>query len=233
MDAIEKTAGHLKNLTQSLYVPRHEYRQVDARTFRHLDLDFYDRIRDTLVSRGCVWLGDVENVTMKGKGIDFRTFIRVLVSEDRATSIGVYHPKPRFWIAMLLWVFRVKLGRLIDCESELSTGEYFITSNATQASKLNPPPGFNIKFFALNTGHEAVFEAHRRRLRDFMTANPGIRATAMRNSEDVLEMQHRMQAVKAAHRKGLGYLTQDELTRLGADSDTAARIKQAMSRPEA
>ena len=232
MDGIEKAASDIRKLNQTLYIPRHEYQPVDALAFRHLDLNFYDRVRDALVAQGCIWLGDVENVTLKGTANDFRTFIRMLVSEDRATCIGLFHPKPKFWIRLLLWILRVKVGRTIDCESELSTGGYWVTSNAMEAGKLNSPPGFDMKLFPVNTRHESVFAAHQQRLGEFLRANPGTRATSMRTPAEALEMQHRMQTVKAAHRKAVGYVTEDELKRMGADSRTAAKIKQAMNRSQ-
>lgn len=232
MDTIEKTASDIRKLTEHVYVPRHEYQQVDARSFRHLDLNFYDRTRDAFVAQGCTWLGDVENVTLKGTANDFRTFIRFLVSEDRTACVGLYHPKPKIWIRLLLWILRVKVGRTIDCESELSSGGYIVTSNAAEAGKLNPPPGFDMKYFPVETDHDTVFRAHCRRLKDFLTANPAIRATTMSTAEEALEMQHRMQAAKAAFRKGIGYITKDELERLGAKPQTAAEIKQAMNHPQ-
>jgi len=232
MNAIEKTAADIKDLNERVYVPRHEYRQVDARSFRHLDLHFYDAVRDRLVANGCTWLGDIENVTLMGTWSDLRTFIRCLVSEDQTVSIGLYHPKPKFWVRFLFWILRIKVGRTIDCETELSSGGYIVTSNAAEAGKLNPPPGFDMKYFPVQTDPEAVFQAHRQRLKDFLAANPGIHATRMRTSEDELEMQHRMQGAKAAFRKGIGYVTEDELRRLGADSHAAAEIKQAMNRSE-
>jgi hypothetical protein len=232
MSAIEKAASDIKKLNERIYVPRHEYRRVDAQSFRHLDLHFYDRTRDAFAAQGCAWLGDVENVTLKGTANDFRTFIRFLASEDRTTCIGLYHPKPKIWMRLLLWILRFKVGRTIDCESELSSGGYIVTSNAAEAGKLNPPPGFDIRYFPVGTDHDTVFRAHCQRLKDFLTANPAIRATTMRNPEEALEMQHRMQSAKAAFRKGIGYVTEDELERLGAEPHTAAEIKQAMNRPQ-
>jgi len=232
MSAIDKTAQDIKELHQSIYVPRHEYRQVDASTFRHLDLKFYDALRDTLIAQGCAWLGDVENLSLKQTAFDPRSFIRILVSKDQTTCIGLYHVRPRFWVRLLLWIFRVKLGKMIDCETELSNGAYVVTSNATEAGKLNLPPNLDRKFFPLNTPHMIVFEEHQRRLKDIFATDPHVLATTMRTVEEALEMQHRMQAVKAAYRKGIGYVTEDELRRLGASPQTASEIKQAMTRSQ-
>jgi hypothetical protein len=220
MNDIEKVASDIQKLNETIYVPRHEYQPIDARLFRHLDLNFYDQVRDAFV----------ENITLKGTANDFQTFIRFLTSEDYTVGIGLYHPKPKFWLRLLLWILRVKVGRTVDCETELSTGGYIVTSNAAEAGKLNPPPGFDMKFFPVDTDHNMIFQSHRQRLQDYLARNPGVRATTMRTPEDALGMQHRMQAAKAAFRKGIGGVTEDELRRLGADSHTAAEIKQAMNR---
>ncbi len=164
--------------------------------------------------------------------MDLRSFIRILVSPDRTTCIGLYHPKPKIWVRLLVWVLRVKVGRTIDCESELSNGGFIVTSNAAAAGKLNPPPGFDIQYFPVKTAPDAVFRAHGRRLADFLRANPGINATTMGSTEEVLDMQHRMEAAKAAFRKGVGYVTEDELKRMGAKGQTAAEPKQASDRSD-
>jgi hypothetical protein len=229
---VEKAARDIKKFNQRVYVPRHEYRQVDAGSFRHLDLNFYNRTRDAFVAQGCTWMGDVENVTLRGTAMDLRSFIRILVSQDRTTCIGLYHPKPKIWVRLLMWVLRVKLGRTIDCESELSNGGFIVTSNAAEAGRLNPPPGFDIQYFPVKTAPDAVFRTHCQRLRGFLRANPGIHATTMRSTEEALDMQHRMQAAKAAFRKGIGFVTKDELERLGAKAQTAAEIKEAMDRSD-
>jgi hypothetical protein len=228
MSEIGKAARKIKSLQETIYVPRHEYRPVDPQAFRHLDLRFYDCIRDALVARGCVWLGDVENVTLKNTANDFRTFIRFFVSDDRVTCVGLFQPKPKFWVRVLLWLLRIKLGKIMDCETELSNGGYLLTSNATEAARLNAPPGFDMKFVPLDTPHETIFETHRGRLDDYLQAHPEVSATRMTTADEVLEMQHRMQTAKANYRKSVGYLSHDELQRMGADSVTAAKLKSAM-----
>lgn len=232
MSATERTASRLKKLNERIYIPRHEYRQVDAKSFHHLDLNFYDEVRDAFVAKGCRWLADLEDVTLKGTANDFRTFIRLLVSADSTVCIGLYQPKPRIWIRLLLWIFRIKIGKTVDCESELSGGRFIVTSNGAGAGKLNPPPGFDMKYFPVETEPDIIFRAHTERLKTFLAANPEAHASEMPSMEQALEMQHRMEAAKAAFRKGIGYVTEDELQRLGADSRTAADIKQAMNHPE-
>jgi hypothetical protein len=232
MATIKRTADDIKKLIESIYVPRHEFRPVDARTFRHLDLHFYDEARDNFIAQGCTWFGDYEDLTLKSSGGDLQTFFRNLITEDRTICIGLYHPKPKFWIRLILWMHRVKLGKIMDCETEFSSGEYIVTSNAAEAGKLNTPPSFDMKYFPVDTSYETIFQTHRQRVMDFLTANPNISATTLQSPEEVLEMHNRINIAKAAYRKGIGNITVDELKRLGATSHTAMKIKQSMNRSE-
>ena len=232
MNPAEKTARDIKDFSKRIYTPRHEYGAVEAQAFRHLDLNFYDRVRESLVAKGCIWLGDVENVSLKNTANDFRTFIRLLVSDDHTICIGLFHPKPKFWMRLLIWILRIKIGRTVDCESELSNGEFIVTSNGETAAKLTPPPGFHMQFFPVSTDHETLFQTHRQRLNEYLAANPGVHAIAMRTSTEALDMQHRMQFAKAAYRQKIGYVSEAELQNMGADPENAAEIKQAMDRPD-
>jgi hypothetical protein len=230
MDRIEKAAERIKEYQKRIYTPHHEYCQINPNDFRHLDLMWYDQTRDLLVARGCRCLGDFENVSLKGTWNDFRTFLRTLVTSDGGTSIGLYHPKPKWWLRVLFRLMRIKLGKLIDCESELSDGTYIITTNAMEAANLQPPPGFDNEFFPHGTAPEIVYEAHVERLRDYLISHPEVEPTKARTQADVLDMQHRIQAAKAAYRQQVGYASVGELQNLGADPQTAAQIKEAMDR---
>jgi len=183
-----------------------------------------------LAGCGCRFLGDFENVSLKGTWNDFRTFIRALVTSDGAASIGLFHPKPKWWLRIVFWILRIKLGKIIDCESELSDGTYIVTTNAMEAAKLQPPPNFDNEFFPHDTAPEVVCEAHVNRLSDYLASHPGVEPTKVQTHAELLEMQNRIQAAKAAHRQRVGYTSVSELQELGADPETAAKIKDAMDR---
>ncbi len=232
MEGIEDAARDLRETNERLYGQPHEYREVDAQTFQHLDLGFYDRTRDALIALGCTWLADVEDVTIKGMAFDLRTFIRMMTSPEKTVAIGLFHPKPKWWIRLLLWVLRAKVGRTIDCETECSNGIYIVTSNAALAGKMNTPPGFDMQYFPANTDHLAVFQAHVERLQKYLAANPGVAATPLNNYEEALAMQHRMHAAKSAYRKSIGYATEEELRRMGATKKMAKEIKRELGGEE-
>ncbi|HWL54878.1 MAG TPA: hypothetical protein VNQ90_20715 [Chthoniobacteraceae bacterium] len=230
MSYIKKAAHDLEQSNQIIYAPRHEYREVDAQSFPHLDLGFYDRTRDALVAQGCTWIGDFEDLTLKAGAIDLRTFIRILVSKDQTISIALYHPKPKFWVRLLLWVMRCKIGRTMDCGTELPEGRYIVTDNASEAAKMTLPPGFDHQLVSVGSDYETVFQVHQQRLKDFLLANPGVQPTIMRTVKDFFAVEHRIEAIKAAYRKEIGGVTEAELKNCGVDTDTAAKVKQEMDR---
>jgi len=59
---------------------------------------------------------------------------------------------------------------------------------------------------------------------------PAFEPTKVQTHAELLEMQNRIQAAKAAHRQRVGYTSVSELQELGADPETAAKIKDAMDR---
>lgn len=221
METNEKTAANMaasiKKFTEEIYVPRHEYQPVDPRNFRHLDLHYYDSVRDALLAQGCHGLGNVENVTLKNSSNDPRTFIRSLASPGRDIALSLYQPKPKFWIRLILWIFRIKIGRIFDCESEFSDGTFLVTSNAAAAAPMKLPPNFDSKFFPWETPFDTVLQAHRQRIQAFLTAHPGVNPIRFPTLDDVLQMQHRQQAAKAAFRKSIGFVNEEELKKLGMD----------------
>ncbi|HEX9046360.1 MAG TPA: hypothetical protein VF988_04980 [Verrucomicrobiae bacterium] len=225
--AAAKMAAEIKQLSEEIYVPRHEYRQVDSRDFRHLDLHYYDSVRDALLAQGCHGLGDIENVTLKNSKNDPRTFIRTLASRDRDIAISLYQPKPKIWLRLLLWIFRIKLGRVFDCESAFSNGVFLVTSNAAMASPMKLPRNFDSKFFPFETPFETILQSHQQRIREFLTANPGVNPILYHTLDDVLKMQHRQEAAKAAFRKSFGFVDEDELKKLGMDPQMATAVKRA------
>lgn len=229
MNPTEKTARDLKKIGEEIYVPQHEFRIVEAKDFPHLDHHFYDSTRDMLIAQGFRHLGDIENLTLT-KPLNMRTFLRILISADGKTVVSLYQPKPAIWVRILLWIFRMKVGKTMDCETELAEGQYIATSNAVEAAKLTPFPMVESKFFSYATPYESILAAHLARLRELPTAYPGREVTVMRTLEEVFAMQDRMQAAKAAFRKSIGHATTTELEKHGANPRTAREIKDAMDR---
>lgn len=215
---IKKAAADLKKVLHRNYKTRQEYRAVKAQKFGHLDLEYYDHVRDELVSRGCVCVGDYENVTLKGSPNDPMTFLRILISSDGHTSIALYH-----------YPLLGPAGRIIDCETELGSNGYLVTSNAQTAGQLDPPPGFDMKYYSPKTPATKVFEAHHSRIKKLLAKSMSMEATLMKGVGDVLEMQERMHAAKAAYRQQVGYVTEKELERLGADASMAKALKRMIS----
>ena len=226
MSKLDKIGQEIASDFEIAFAPQHEYQRVNPNDFGHLNLKFYEQTRSLFLQKGCQFLGDVEDVTLKGTSMDMRTFIRFLVSKEGTTSIGLYHPKPKLFARILLWISRQKIGQIVDCESELSDGTYIVTSNAEMAGTLDSPPTVLSIFLPANTPPEEVYKIHLEKIKSYLDSNASTTLTTMRAYNDVLLMQHRLANVKYLYRKKVG-ITETEIKRFGANEIEAQRIKAA------
>ena len=101
--------------------------------------------------------------------------------------------------------------RTIDLESELSNGQFVSTGNTLGADTTAPFPGISKRRFPSGTPVEALLEAHREHLRDALAAEPGLTPRYFATLEGVLDRQNRQEQMKAAHKKAIGYINEQEL----------------------
>ena len=59
-----------------------------------------------------------------------------------------------------------------------------------------------------------------------LAQHPELRCTVMSTAEDVMESQHRQQAIKVAFRKGIGYVDPEEVRRIAARSAPGDEARQ-------
>ena len=52
----------LMKMLEAMYQPEHEYVQVSKADFQHLDLKFYERVTESLISLGFSYLSDEEDL---------------------------------------------------------------------------------------------------------------------------------------------------------------------------
>jgi len=201
--------------TKKLYVETHCYRQVEAREFSHLDLNFYDRTMHEIQMRGFRHVGDVENLTVKEGGMDPRAFLRLGLSLDGTIQSAVYQIKPRIWWRIILWLSRTKLSKAIDFETEFADGSFVMTSNAKLAGLLDSPPLIFAEFHPEEASVEPLYERHRIRVREHIDVR-NTQPVKLFSLHDLLESQHRMEKIKSEFRERIGWLKKSEWDRLAA-----------------
>lgn len=201
----------VENMKQ-LYTQRHEYRDVRPDDFKQLDLDFYEQTTRVLSSLGCVWVADIEDVTIRNAFPYPVTFIRNMHGLGGAVMVGIYHCKFRsLFMRLVILLTRTKIGRSIDCETEFRNGEFLCTNNAPTAAHITNPPQLNTEYLAFETPAAEVFQRHLQRLNAYLAANPGVQPLLHTTREAIREAQWRQQQIKAAYRKQVGWVTRDEI----------------------
>jgi hypothetical protein len=201
---------------EATYVPTHRYQTVDEKDFRHLDLGFYGKTQAWLEQKGFRFLCDKEDLTISEApgNVFHRTMIRVMVSSDDKIATALYHPKIKpLWLRILLFVLGKRLGRIVDFETEFADGSFVCTSNALVASALSLPKQIDVEYHPAKTAIGALLERHLVRITEH-AKNCKTPARSHRTNDDVVAMQNRMNALKAAYRGEIGGITKEELDRL-------------------
>jgi hypothetical protein len=242
----KKTLGQMR----TIYSGAHEYIAADWRKFPGVDIKFYDSNTDFLRREKFAPLGDVENVTATLAFPWMRTFIRNLVSEDGVISAGMYYINPR-GLTGIIWKLLLRMGAkgYIDFESEVRSvwtvkdadgrdqneeRSFFITtSNAELAGRMRQPPQFFAVYYPASTPAEILLDKHRERLENIrrgIQSHETNRLVEIKTLAESREMQNRMELAKAKFRRETGWISQEELRRIGGESltDEADRLYEAI-----
>jgi hypothetical protein len=222
-------AQQLLDTMRSLYQPQHTFQAVDAKTFRHLDLQFYHRTQKTFEQLGWQKIADIEDVTVTQVNPKGRTFIRVFLSGDR-TLVGACYHFPLGWLVRLLqWVgLAPKGGKVIDLETELNDGSFVVTSNSLEMDTTADVPGVWRQQLPHYAGVDILLQRHRAKVQEL--SRQDIRPIQLNNYSEIEASQHRLQAIKSGYRAEVGYLTDEDIDRTAKDhqQQAAATLKQAL-----
>ncbi|UBF25567.1 hypothetical protein K9N68_28980 [Kovacikia minuta CCNUW1] len=225
----QASAEKLLQTMQSLYGQQHTFQQVDCKTFRHLDQGFYRQSQKLLEKLGFRQIADIEDVTISQTNPAHRTFIRVLLSGDR-TTVGACYQFPLSWLVRLFqWIgLAPKGGKVIDLESELSNGNFLITTNTLKMDTTADIPGIHRQQFPHNTSAEQLLNCHREKLREFNKQK--IQPLKMNNYQEIEAAQHRLQAIKNNYRASVGFVTDADIDQTAKphQQQAAETLKQAL-----
>lgn len=226
MEPEEKAARNILDTIYETYKPTHQYEVVNEKDFKHLDLGFYRWNTKFLEKNDFRHIGDVEDASLVGSTSKLfkRIMIRVLISNDGTIMAGLYHPKPKLWIGILLWFLRSLPGKIVDLESELSDSSFIVTSNAEAALPMSSPPLIYTEYLMKNTGIEAILERHHKRLTDYLRQKPTVFVKKVFSHSEVVASQNRMNAIKAAHRGELKGISKSEFDKFSGSQ----KVKDAI-----
>ena len=216
MDSIEQHAQRLLANIEATYVPTHNYVEVSASDFPHLNLRFYDQVRDDLKKAGYRYISDLEDTSISSAPgtVLKRIMIRTMLSSDGSVMAAAYDLKVKFFARVVLALLRRTPRPVIDFETEYSNGSFLVTTNAEAASAIKTPPMVMTEYLPASTPTEAILRAHIERMQAFQSALPEATPKTQRTQADMLIAQNRMNALKAAYREQLGGISAEELAAL-------------------
>jgi hypothetical protein len=217
MNPSERAAQEILATIEATFQPTHRFVRVQAGSYRHLDLGFYDRTARDLTARGFSVLADVEDrtITETPGTVLSAILVRTLVSRDGTVMCALYHPHiRRFTLRALLWLFGKLPGKVTDMETECTDGSFVVTTNAASAAAFDSPALIAAEYLPVKTAPLDVYARHTQRLAEHLAARPGVQARTIASHDEMLASQNRMNALKAAFRGEVGGVTREELERL-------------------
>ncbi|HBQ98235.1 MAG: site-2 protease family protein [Roseofilum sp. Belize BBD 4] len=216
-----ETAQELLDYQKKIYSQHHEFVRVDAGDFSHLDLKFYKQTQRQLERLGFEKLADMEDLTIsKANRSQPHVLIRVMLSRDRRTVAGIFHfPLPLLVKALQAIGLAPKGGKTVDLESEFEDGTFLTTSNTKGFDNSSPFPKIERQQLPGTASISELVRAHRIRVRDL---NPHTPALIIRNFDQAIAMQHRLESLKNSHKEAQGYLTREDIQRQAKKGQEAA-----------
>jgi len=233
-------AKKIIRLQKSLYEGRHEFRDVSPSEFPFLDLGFYDSKRDRLEKQGFRHMGDIEDVTAQKAVPSVKAFIRVMLSGDGAIVAGIYHARMfgrmRFMQSLGALTPDDKM-KVVDFETEFTNGLFLVTSNTEGTDRTGDVKGIVRIQRPPETPLEQIYRLHLDNLGDILEKYPDMQPVRLSNMKDIMESSHRIQEMKNAHKRSIGYMNAEELKRIATPSlkgvaDLTAREIERLKREE-
>jgi uncharacterized protein YozE (UPF0346 family) len=200
----EKAKELIKHLYE-IYSERHEYQIVNANDFRHLDLEYYNKVATLLEKDGFVRLGDIEDITVtRASPYLHRVFIRALVSRDGKIASAIFDAKPKGLISILSWLLGNRREKVTEFETEFSNGCFILTTHAQASQQIALPLEIIPQYLPKKTAPLELLTYHQTRVEAYLKQYPDVQPIVIRSLEELLESQHRAEALKSAHRQAQG-----------------------------
>ncbi len=215
----KKGAKKIYETQKEIYSKRHEYQEINPNVFTFLDLSFYDKIRDLLLSERFKFMGDYENMTLSKIAPNMRTFIRTMLDPSGTIMTGIYHFKARGWIKFILMFTKIpSQNKTIDFESELDNGTFICTSNTLKMDTTGDVPGIVRNQFPSNIPVLEMLNNHKNSIQNILSQSSGVKLLKMNSLAEILSSQQRLQDLKNKHKQSFGYMDKTELEKISQNS---------------
>jgi len=217
-------AEDIVRMQKALYAQQHEYRVVRPREFRDVDVAFYDATQKTFEREQFRFLGDIEDVTATREFPKMRTFLRLMVGDSGTIQLACYHLKMRGFLRLLQLVGALpKNVKTVDLETEMSDGSFIVTANAEGVDTTGAVPRVARFLHPRETEPLELLARHREQIQQACRREPGLAPVHVNTLDELIASQHRLQAIKNAHKASMGYMDAKELRQIAGEDSPAVR----------
>jgi hypothetical protein len=194
---------------KALFAELQEHRDATDADFANLDRQWYESSSAQLTALDYRHLGDVVNKTIE-QATGITTVIRIFVSADGTTAVGMFH------LALPTQPARLAGRKLytIEFETELTDGTFIATSNTGETDLTTPPPAIHRNRQPLDTPLTDLASLHETEKAKVLEGKPGVSCITIGTLAEAMESQRRENVIKAAFRKGIGYVDPEEVRRI-------------------
>jgi hypothetical protein len=221
---LKRLARKTYSQQKAIYSGAMEYADANPNDFNWLDLAFYDDVTAKFSHLSFRHVGDVECVTATRQYPGMRTFMRVFVGDGGNSMAACYHVKMRgmFGILSLFGVIPRNM-RVVEFESEFSDQTFLATTTAPK-KLIGDFPFLTHVCVDPNVSPAEMLARHREEMRR-ITNERGVQPVRLMSKADMLASQDRLQIMKSAHKKKVGYVTRDDFAGMAGGKLSTAQTK--------
>jgi hypothetical protein len=213
-----RTANNINKVVESAFQPQHEYVEVELRDFDSGSVGYYDQARMRFEALGYRHIFDIEDRTLSAatKGTHKPMAVRVMLSSDGTAVAAIARFRPTLSVLLISILGGRYRWRFVELETELSDGTFIQTSNTLGSNKMTPAPEFIRQQYPSATSIEVLHARHSAKVLNHCQGHAGIWPVKLSSKQDILDSQHRVNAITAGFRKSLGGVTAGELKSMAA-----------------
>ena len=197
---------------------RFETLAADERTHPHVDWKAYYEVRKHAALLGFQHLGDVDPISVHLDPKMMKRAVLAIFTNDEGTEVlGHYRVVLRWtWQGILARMGGVT-GNVFDLGTHFGGAQGVIVETSTaQVSAVWDQPDFVLReTLGHGTKLDYVVQRHRERVREYVAQHREARPTVVRTLADVVRMSDVHEQRKLTWRRARGWMTRDELARLG------------------
>jgi hypothetical protein len=217
-------ADDIVRMQKALYAEQHEYRAVRPSEFRDVDIAFYDQTQKTFEREQFRFLGDIEDVTATREFPKMRTFLRLMAGDSGTIQLACYHLKMRGFLRLLQLVGALPSNiKTLDLETEMSDGSFIVTANTQGVDTTGAVPRVARYLHPRETAPLELLALHREQVQQASIREGGLAPVRVNTLDDLIASQHRLQAIKNAHKASMGYMDAKELRQIAGEDSPAVR----------